>query len=275
MADFLHEFRIRLPFSLEEYEIGQLYSVGEASKKETGGGEGWQWIDNKPFEGVIPNGEKNNVSRKGQYTHKILILGTKFPNTYRCLCRQNTFEIHEKSWNCFPYVYTEYTNPGYMKDDFRMSITTIHNKGTNIEENAHQLSDEDLQQRSVDLLDIVNDFSDMRDFKADEDPTTYQSKMVSRGPLKGAYWIHDQPVAITCYKLVRLHLNWRGWESKLKDLLLKVIRRTLLRFNRQVFCTMDDWLGMSVEEVRILENRVKEELDAMRDKGTMIGARET
>ncbi|KAI4791148.1 hypothetical protein KUCAC02_034177, partial [Chaenocephalus aceratus] len=54
--------RIVLPVSVEEYQVGQLYAVAEASKNETGGGEGVEVIDNEPYE---KDGEK------GQYTHKI------------------------------------------------------------------------------------------------------------------------------------------------------------------------------------------------------------
>lgn len=45
-----------------QYQVGQLYSVAEASKNETGGGEGIQVLTNEPYE---KDGEK------GQYTHKI------------------------------------------------------------------------------------------------------------------------------------------------------------------------------------------------------------
>lgn len=42
--------------------MGQLYSVAEASKNETGGGDGIQVLTNEPYE---KDGEK------GQYTHKV------------------------------------------------------------------------------------------------------------------------------------------------------------------------------------------------------------
>lgn len=45
-----------------QYQVGQLYSVAEASKNETGGGEGVEVLKNEPYE---KDGEK------GQYTHKI------------------------------------------------------------------------------------------------------------------------------------------------------------------------------------------------------------
>lgn len=42
--------------------MGQLYSVAEASKNETGGGDGIQVLKNEPYE---KDGEK------GQFTHKV------------------------------------------------------------------------------------------------------------------------------------------------------------------------------------------------------------
>lgn len=49
-------------FLFLQYQVGQLYSVAEASKNETGGGEGVEVLVNEPYE---KDGEK------GQYTHKI------------------------------------------------------------------------------------------------------------------------------------------------------------------------------------------------------------
>lgn len=45
-----------------QYQVGQLYAVAEASKNETGGGEGVEVKVNEPYE---KDGEK------GQYTHKV------------------------------------------------------------------------------------------------------------------------------------------------------------------------------------------------------------
>ena len=36
----IKEFRVILPMTVEEYQVAQLYAVAEASKNETGGGEG-------------------------------------------------------------------------------------------------------------------------------------------------------------------------------------------------------------------------------------------
>ncbi|KAH0509081.1 Phosphatidylinositol transfer protein beta isoform, partial [Microtus ochrogaster] len=59
--------------SLElQYQVGQLYSVAEASKNETGGGEGIEVLKNEPYE---EDGEK------GQYTHKIYHLKRQVGST--------------------------------------------------------------------------------------------------------------------------------------------------------------------------------------------------
>ena len=59
---FLPQSNLLLFLSCFQYQVGQLYSVAEASKNETGGGEGVEVLKNEPYE---KDGEK------GQYTHKI------------------------------------------------------------------------------------------------------------------------------------------------------------------------------------------------------------
>jgi hypothetical protein len=64
----IKEYRVVLPMSVEEYQVGQLFSVAEASKNETGGGEGVEVLENKPFSDFpLLDGKYDS----GQYTHKI------------------------------------------------------------------------------------------------------------------------------------------------------------------------------------------------------------
>lgn len=49
-------------FQYYNFQVGQLYAVAEASKAETGGGEGVEVLKNEPYE---------NAEGKGQYTYKI------------------------------------------------------------------------------------------------------------------------------------------------------------------------------------------------------------
>lgn len=40
-----------------QYQVGQLYPVAEASKNETGGGEGIEVLKNEPYEGEGETGQ--------------------------------------------------------------------------------------------------------------------------------------------------------------------------------------------------------------------------
>uniref|UniRef100_A0A8C5RZE7 Phosphatidylinositol transfer protein alpha isoform n=1 Tax=Laticauda laticaudata TaxID=8630 RepID=A0A8C5RZE7_LATLA len=91
------EYRVVLPVSVEEYQVGQLYSVAEASKNETGGGEGVEVLVNEPYE---RDGER------GQYTHKIYHLQSKVPPFVRMLAPEGALDIHEKAWNAYPFCRT-------------------------------------------------------------------------------------------------------------------------------------------------------------------------
>lgn len=45
----LVEFRIPLPTTCEEFKRGQLYSIIDLSLKNSGGGEGVEWIKNEEY----------------------------------------------------------------------------------------------------------------------------------------------------------------------------------------------------------------------------------
>ncbi|XP_070591623.1 phosphatidylinositol transfer protein alpha isoform isoform X1 [Erythrolamprus reginae] len=85
------------PASEAHYQVGQLFSVAEASKNETGGGEGVEVLVNEPYE---RDGER------GQYTHKIYHLQSKVPPFVRMLAPEGALDIHEKAWNAFPFCRT-------------------------------------------------------------------------------------------------------------------------------------------------------------------------
>lgn len=142
-----------MPLTVEEYQIGQLFSVAEASKNETGGGEGVEILKNEPFtDGNLLNGQYTS----GQYTYKIYHLASKIPRLLRVLLPSGSYEIHEEAWNAYPYCKTVITNPGYMKNAFRICVETMHYGDAGETENIHQLPADKLTNREVVYLDIAN-----------------------------------------------------------------------------------------------------------------------
>lgn len=80
-----------------------MFSVAEASKNETGGGEGVEVVKNEPFSNYpLLDGKFD----KGQYTYKIYHLDSKVPSIVRLIAPKGSLEIHEEAWNAYPYCRT-------------------------------------------------------------------------------------------------------------------------------------------------------------------------
>jgi len=148
----IKEFRITLPMTVDEYQVAQLYSVAEASKNETGGGEGVEVQKNEPYEDVPLLGGKFN---NGQYTYKIYHLASKVPSFVRMIAPKGSLEIHEEAWNAYPYCKTVLSNPGYMKENFYIKVESYHLPGRGDLENVHELTPEQLKVREVINVDIA------------------------------------------------------------------------------------------------------------------------
>ncbi|XP_045129582.1 phosphatidylinositol transfer protein beta isoform-like isoform X4 [Portunus trituberculatus] len=264
------EFRVILPLTVEEYQVAQLYSVAEASKNETGGGEGVEVLKNEPFDNYPLLGNRYS---SGQYTYKIYHLKSKVPGFIRILAPEGSLEVHEEAWNAYPYCRTIISNPGYMKEGFHITIETLHAPGDGQLENAHELTGEKYKMREVVPIDISNDSVKTSDYKADEDPTKFKSEKTGRGPLIGPEWWKKCDPVMTCYKLVTCEFKWFGLQSRVEKFIQDVERRLFTNFHRQVFCWMDRWHGMTMDDIRRLEDKTKQELDKQRKVGEVRGTR--
>ncbi|KAK1883057.1 Phosphatidylinositol transfer protein alpha isoform [Dissostichus eleginoides] len=262
----IKEFRVILPISVEEYQVGQLYSVAEASKNETGGGEGVEVLKNEPYE---KDGEK------GQYTHKIYHLQSKVPSFVRMLAPSSALNIHEKAWNAYPYCRTVITNE-YMKENFLIKIETWHKPDTGHLENVHGLDPETWKKVDVVYLDIADRTQvEPKDYKPEEDPCRYKSVKTGRGPL-GPDWKKELPKKTDCphmcaYKLVTVKFKWWGLQNKVESFIQKQEKRLFTNFHRQLFCWIDKWIDLNMEDIRRMEEETRKELDEMRVKDPVKG----
>uniref|UniRef100_A0A8C5LRG3 Phosphatidylinositol transfer protein beta isoform n=1 Tax=Leptobrachium leishanense TaxID=445787 RepID=A0A8C5LRG3_9ANUR len=250
----------------ELYQVGQLYSVAEASKNETGGGEGIEILKNEPYE---KDGEK------GQYTHKIYHLKSKVPGFVKLFAPEGSLVFHEKAWNAYPYcrtskwIETHYYLNEYMKEDFFIKIETWHKPDMGTQENVHCL-DPNIW-KTVEVVDI--DISDrtqveLADYKAEEDPAIFQSVKTKRGPL-GPNWKKELANSEDCprmcaYKLVTIKFRWWGLQNKIESFIQKQEKRIFTNFNRQVFCWIDKWVDLTMEDIRRMEDETQQELEAVR-----------
>ena len=257
------EYRVLLPMSTSEYQVAHLYSVAEQSKDETGGGEGVEILKNEPF-------VDNKTGKKGQYTYKKISKSSRVPALIRKMAPEGSLTMFEESWNTYPDYKTTVTN-GYLKDKFHITITSRHLPYTGKFENPHHIPEDSNIERV--LIDIAND-SVGGDSECD--PSIFISEKTGRGAL-GETWIDkgianlDKAPMMCCYKLVEVEFKVFLVQTQFERIIQGKSKQIVTFFFRQLFCWMDKWYGMTIDEIRELEETTKKELDDMYAKGKRKG----
>ncbi|KAI6240594.1 Phosphatidylinositol transfer protein domain containing protein [Aphelenchoides fujianensis] len=252
----IKEYRIPMPLTLEEYQRGQLFSVCEASKNETGGGEGVEIVKQEPFTSTTL---RPGYTLSGTYTYKIYRLRSKIPWFYRKLLPETAMVLHEEAYNAFPYCQTTITNPGYMKDNFHIVVKSMHvaNDAGGLE-NALEADAATLGQREVDVTPQT-------------DPLTFASAASKRGPLR-AGWTGSGEFPVMCaYKLVTAHFKWFGLQTKVEKNIHSNYPRLFVKFHRELWCWQDKWFGLSLENIRQLEAETVNVLRKQQSQGAVRG----
>ncbi|XP_038055590.1 phosphatidylinositol transfer protein beta isoform-like [Patiria miniata] len=261
------EFRIVLPLTVEEYQVAQLWAVAEASKNETGGGEGIEVRENHPYE--TESGEK------GQYTNKIYHLKYKVPVFIRTLAPAGALEMVEEAWNAYPYCKTVITNPDYMgKEKMSLTIETWHKPDRGELHNVHNLPPEKLAKRDVINIDIAHDKIKDSDYKPEFDPKKVASAKLNRGPLTDPNWRKTCEPHMCAYKLVTIEFIWFGLQGMVESWVQTAERKVFTNFHRQVYCWMDKWAGLTMEDIRAIEDQTQKDLNEMRKGGELKGTKE-
>uniref|UniRef100_A0A182W3D9 Cytoplasmic phosphatidylinositol transfer protein 1 n=1 Tax=Anopheles minimus TaxID=112268 RepID=A0A182W3D9_9DIPT len=230
------EYRICMPLTVEEYKIGQLYMIARHSLEQSDDGEGVEVIENK--ECFDPE------HGKGQYTEKRIHLSSRLPYWLQAVCPK-VFYVIEKGWNYYPY-----TCSFIPKLHIRILTRFEDNAGTS--ENCLNLSEETLKTRIVDHVDIAFEEPAEKHYKKEEDPKFFKSRITGRGPLVEGWRQTDSPMMCS-YKLVEASFEVWGLQTRVEDFIQKCIRDVLLLGHRQAFAWIDEWHGMSIDDVRMYE----------------------
>ncbi|CAM6091873.1 unnamed protein product [Calypogeia fissa] len=249
----VYEYRIPLPFTMEEYEIAQLYMVARFSASESSGdsGDGVEILKNEPFE------EKD---RKGQYTHKIYHLASKLPSWMVSLLPKNALILEEEAWNAYPHCTTVLKCPFLSK--FKLILETNHVADRGDSENALNMDPKTLKKRQVEFIDIAMD--QVENYVAEEDPTLFKSEKTGRGPLKEGWIAKCEPV-MCAYKCVTVDVPYWGFGSRIEKFIAKTAqRKILLEGHRKCFTWLDEWHGLTMQDVRRMEAETAEAIKQAR-----------
>eukprot|EP00033_Pygsuia_biforma_P001877 GCRY01002098.1.p1 GENE.GCRY01002098.1~~GCRY01002098.1.p1 ORF type:complete len:274 (-),score=68.27 GCRY01002098.1:149-970(-) len=249
----LYEFRIILPVTVQEYQVGQLYCVAKSSKEETGkDGDGVEVLKNEPYE--------KEDGEKGQFTDKKYYLKNKVPGWVAAIAPKSALILGESAWNAYPKCKTELSSP-YMGKSFTLRVETIHKADRGDSENVHNLSEEQLKKRKIVYINISDDV-EKKDYKEEEDPTKFKSTKTERGPFeKDSDWQKTCEPVMCCYKLVTVEFVWFGLQSKMEKFIINSQTKLFHKFHRQVVCTLDEWVELTMDDIRRIEAETKEALD--------------
>jgi len=252
----IKEYRIPLPLSVDEYKVAQLYMVSKVSKQHSGHGEGVQVLENRPY------GEEEGLGNTGQYTHKHIKVGSRIPGWIKAFVPSSALTIEEKAWNAYPYCKTVYSCP-FLGERFSIAIETRYLPDAGTQENVFNLSEEEREATDVDIVDVAYDPIDPSKYKEEEDPTLFESKKTGRGKLKPDWRETEKPV-MCCYKLCKVELRVWGLQSRGEPFIHKAaLRDVFFMGHRQVFCWLDEWFGLTMEDVRKIEEETQHELEKL------------
>eukprot|EP01099_Mayorella_cantabrigiensis_P007084 TRINITY_DN6124_c0_g1_i1.p1 TRINITY_DN6124_c0_g1~~TRINITY_DN6124_c0_g1_i1.p1 ORF type:complete len:164 (+),score=29.42 TRINITY_DN6124_c0_g1_i1:340-831(+) len=151
-----------------------------------------------------------------------------------------------------------------MGDRFSMTIETRYLPDSGSQYNALNLSESELRSREIDYVDICTDDLVIRSSKSEEHPRTFKSEKTGRGPLVPGWRDSVNPI-MCCYKVIKVDFQYWGLQSRVEQYIHRYgLRDILLLGHCQCFCWIDEWYDMTIEEIREMENTVKQKLDEIR-----------
>ncbi|VAH89722.1 unnamed protein product [Triticum turgidum subsp. durum] len=241
----IKEFRIIMPMLMEEYEIGLSYTIIKMEQQNTNGKEGVEVLQQVPFE--------DDELGEGQFTSKVYHLQSKIPSWMKGFASASSLAVHEDSWSAYPKSRTVMQCPLFSKCS--LTIDTVIRPDNGCSENAHNLNSQQLAAREVEIIDIA---SVSRDYWSKVitapkvDLTTFKSQRTERGPLLNGWMDSCRPV-MTIYKLVVMDAPIWGLGERLEDCLIAGERALFLACHRLCFAWIDEWYGMTMEQIREME----------------------
>ncbi|XVE59766.1 hypothetical protein DITRI_Ditri05aG0073500 [Diplodiscus trichospermus] len=250
----IKEFRIVMPISLEEYQIAQMYMVMKMQQQSTKGAEGVEVLENRPFQ--------DDLFGKGQYTSKVYRLQSKAPAWLATVAPKDALIMQEEAWNAYPRCKTVCTHrltflqcPYFTK--FCLTIETVHRADNGTSENVHGLNEEQLAARQVEIIDIASTATDYWSYaigSSSFDFSKFKSAKTGRGPLLDGWQDNCNPV-MTAYKLVTVDAPYWGFGYRLEQALLAGERALFMESHRNCFGWIDEWFGMTLQQIRELEQQ--------------------
>lgn len=239
MATIVREYRIVMPLRVEEYDIGQLYTVVEMTKEDTT--TRIQVLENKAY--------THDTMGRCQKTLKVMHLDNHVPGLVKKMVSKAALKIHETSYNAYPVCQTFYHSPMLDTKTFNMSVNSIH-AAKPVDENIFKLSPEERKKVEVVYINIDEDIGNKK-----YDPTNFDNTKSGKILLKKGWQDECErknlPVMV-CYKLVKIEVHFFSgkWVA---EKIMKEFVKLLRNAHQRIYSTSDKWAGLQKSDIRALE----------------------
>ncbi|KAI6187910.1 Protein retinal degeneration B [Aphelenchoides besseyi] len=226
----LKEYRILLPMTVDEYRIAQLYMIQKKSRIDSSGaGSGVEILKNEPY-----------IDGPGAWIRSIL--------------PSSALEAHEEAWNAYPFTKTRYSSP--MLDRLQVDVETVYLNDAGTQENVFHLTKDELKHRHMSWISLMI-WSVVMIIFWKKIQKEYKSKKTGRGPLSNN-WIEEytknRKPLMCAYKLCRVEFRYWGMQTRVERWIQDLaLRNTMLRAHRQAWAWQDEWVGLTIDDIRRLE----------------------
>lgn len=79
---------------------------------------------------------------------------------------------------------------------------------------------------------------------------------------------------VCVYKLVRAEFEWYGLQTRVEKMIDKFFHRYMFSFHRRLYCWMDKWQSLTIDDVRDLEEKTRKELQDLHNSAEVRGISE-
>ena len=258
------EFRVFVPFSLEQTRIASRYANARRSKEGTKGGDGVEIIEKKEI-------EESGI--KGIYAHRIYHIKSHVPTMIKWALPEKYAHVHEHYKNVFPHYDTYFEIPDMGSDMILKNESRIveYKKGGEIPENIMGLNEQELGIRKVVYLDLLNgktgnfgDF-DTHGFSCPE-AGIFEMKSNTRkvDENKVPSWVENYEGNITLIiKCVKFDFKWYGLQTIVEKIVMGTIYHDMfLGTHKGMIIWSPEWYKMDDKALDDYENKVRDEVNA-------------
>lgn len=247
MTTIYREYQIPLPFTTSDYRVAQLYTVAMMSVNEATGDTSIKINENKDI-----HDETYGACR---YTEKVFFLNSKVPGAIRAVVPRKALIVEERAFNSFPVCHTFYTNKAFDPRTFEASVVSRHVDNDLNVVNALEQEPRIFEKTKVKLIDVCSNVVNPL-----FDPNKVGLAVNDNTPLEPDWYKNPSFDVMMCYKFVTVKFDCFGLGWLVHEI-EKQIDKIFTSSHQQMVCTMDQWYGKTMGDIRELEDHIKHTLN--------------